>query len=198
MESHRKKSVTLIELIIAIILVSVIILGINSIDIFSRYHLISSDRRAKLQNDLSYCLDHITKEASKAIGNEAIFTSGSVVLINPNTTLDIFTDANGNGMRDIAGSAPKDKWIRYWFDSANYQLKYYADCTDATTPSCAGTPEILTKKITAFIPSVDFVTNGNYIDVSITGRWNPASALSPDNPEITMQASVNLPSVSTH
>jgi Tfp pilus assembly protein PilV len=200
MESCRNKSVTLVELIIAIVLVSVIILGINSVNIFSRYHLISSDHRAKLQNDVSFVLEHMTKEVSKAIGNEAItfsgFGSGSVISITDNTSLTIFIDATQDGIRNTAN----DYWIKYNLDTADdkHELTYCAKCPDKAC-ACSTTDglEILSKKITGFSPSVDF-TKGNYVTVDITGRWDPSNdKVSQDNPEISMRATINLPSVST-
>ncbi len=193
MPSCRKKSVTLIELIIAITLVSVIILGINSISIFSHYHLISSDRRAKLQNDLSYCLDHITKEASKAIGNEAIF--GSTTVVNAtNGSLTVFIDANQNAQKD---AEPNDYWIQYKLNGNT--LNYCSQCPDKACATCSSL-QPLSSKITAFTPDPpNFAADGNYIKVRIiTGRWDPANPVSQDNPEVTMQTTINLPSVSTH
>ena len=193
------KSVTLIELIIAIVLVSVIILGINSIDSFSRYQVISSSRRAKLQNDLSYCLDHITKNASLAIGNET-GAPNSVVKITGNS-LAIFIDANRDGLKG-AVSLNDDRWIKYTFSPANKQLTYCGYCSNFSCNPCEAVEgeEALSNKITVFNPSKDFVNSGNYITVDITARWDPASSasVSPDNPEINMRATIALPSVSTH
>ncbi|MBN2830857.1 MAG: prepilin-type N-terminal cleavage/methylation domain-containing protein [Candidatus Omnitrophica bacterium] len=190
----RNKSVTLIELIIAIVLVAVIILGISSINIFSNYHIISSDRRAKVQNEVSLCLEHITKEASRAIGNEAVFIGNTVVDIVTNTSLAVFIDADLDGKRDTA----KDYWIKYTF--ANNILSYCGNCGNSfVCGSCSISTEVLSKKITAFNPKKDFA-DGNHIEVSITGCHNPGGTPAcgtPDNPEITMHTAVDLPSVST-
>jgi len=70
MNTHlTHKSVTLVELIIAIVLLSVMVIGFSSIETFSRYHVLSADRRVKLQNNVSYALDHMTKHIAQAIGN---------------------------------------------------------------------------------------------------------------------------------
>jgi len=63
---------TLIELLISIVLLSLIVLGFASINVFSRYHVITSDRRAKLQNEVSYCMEHMTRNISMAFGNTEI------------------------------------------------------------------------------------------------------------------------------
>jgi type II secretory pathway component PulJ len=192
MRFNQNKSLTLIELIIAVSLVGVIILGINSINIFSHYQVISSDRRAKLQNDLSYCLEHITKEGMKAIGNERVFGSNSAVYAS-GSTLSFFIDGNKNGRIDGVNTTTGDYWIRY--SLASNQLSYCSTCTTAT--SCSNC-SVLSNKITAFTPSkaANF-SSGTYIDVLITGRWTPGSAVSTDNPEASMRSTIQLPSVSS-
>jgi len=189
---NQNKSLTLIELILAITLVGVIILGINSINIFSHYQVISSDRRAKLQNDLSYCLDHITKEGLRAIGNEKVFGLNSAVNVS-GSRLSFFIDGNKNGRIDGVNTSTGDYWIRY--SLASNQLSYCSTCTTAT--SCSNC-SVLSNKITAFTPfkSANF-SSGTYIDVAITGRWDPGSAVSADNPEASMRSTIQLPSVSS-
>ena len=190
MVSPHSKSVTLIELLIAIALLAVIILGINNINIFSRYHLISSDRRAKLQNDVSRCLEHITKNASSAIGNFAI--NGSNAVVNTSGGLYVYIDANGNGTRE---SGSGDRWIGYSLSGNN--LNYYADCGAGGGPSCGASPEVVASDITAFTPSLNI--SSSYIDVTLTACYNPASACgTPDNPSVTMATSITLPSVATN
>lgn len=140
------KSVTLLELIIAIALLSVIVLGLTSIDFFSRHHVVDADRRAKLQNQLYFVLEHMnrtitgTTNVGGAIGNEYLNTDTapypSVVDINhatgntERTRLKIYVDA-GNG---TAGSSPDgirqadvgnnpntydDHWVVYLFYDAS-------------------------------------------------------------------------------
>ena len=199
MAFHQNKSVTLLELIIAISLVAVIILGINSISIFSRNQVISSDRRAKLQNDISYSLDHITKQGLKTIGNEVIYGTNSAVLVEdvlPDTSLAFFIDGNSNGQRDI----PNDYWIKYTFNSVNHQLSYCNNCGSSSAPGfCSGGTEVLSEKITVFTPTkVANFAEGNHVGVQVSERWDPSISSSTDNPEMAMHATIQLPSVSTN
>jgi Tfp pilus assembly protein PilV len=188
---YSRRSLTLIELLIAIILLAVIILGVNSIDIFSRYHFISTDRRAKLQNDVSLCLEHITKSVSQAIGNEAV-TAGSVVSVNGNK-LSVFIDANGNGMVDTG-----DYWIGYKFNSGQHTLTYCSQCNNSACGSCVVSEDTLAKDITVFSPTTNNLSNG-YIDVSITACFDPTGTRgSSDNPSVTMSTSLGLPSVASN
>lgn len=194
------RSLTLIELLIAVSLLAVMVLGIANIDIFSRFQLVTADRRVKLQNDLSLCLEHMVKNLSNAIGNEALLGANSSVFIWPNSTntavLSVFTDTNGNGTME-AGAG--DYWMGYIFNSGNKQLNYCSRCADYSCSSCSVAQELLAKDITAFSASKDF-SQGNYINVVLTACWDPTGAIgpcgSPSNPSATMATAITLPSVS--
>lgn len=65
----RTPTVTLIELVMAIALLGVIILGAVSFEMASRYFLRSSKRKLKLLNEMSYILEHISLNVKIAIGD---------------------------------------------------------------------------------------------------------------------------------
>ncbi|MDD2927349.1 MAG: hypothetical protein PHE30_00660 [Candidatus Omnitrophica bacterium] len=195
----RLKSVTFIELMIAVILLAVIILGINNIDIFSRRHLVSADQRAKVQNDVSRSLEHITKSAGNSIGNETVYGSNTTIYISPDstntTTLSFFTDTNGNGLRNPDAG---DYWIRYSLNTTSHDLSYCNQCADADCAVCSGTEEVLAQGITAFSVTKDF-SQGNYMNVTITGCWDPAlTCNTSSNPGMAMSTTLTLPSLSTN
>lgn len=193
MFSCRNKAFTILELIISIALVGVIVLGINGISTFSHNHVISSDRRAKLQNDVSLCLDHITKQGLRTIGNETpSFNVNTAVIANSGISLAFFIDADGNGRRELGVS---DHWVRYTLSSN--QLSYFSNCGTGASPACSGSGEVLSDKITAFVITKNFAL-GNHVEVQVSGRWDPAVASSMTNPEVTMSAIIQLPSVSTN
>ena len=79
MNLRRNKSLTLFELIVALTLFSMMILGFASLDTFGRHHVISSERRAKMQNGLSFVLEHMTKHIADAIGNESVHGAKAVL-----------------------------------------------------------------------------------------------------------------------
>ncbi|MFA4989509.1 MAG: hypothetical protein WC576_01915 [Candidatus Omnitrophota bacterium] len=195
----RLKSVTFIELMIAVVLLAVIILAINNIDIFSRRHLISADQRAKVQNDVSRCLEHITKSAGSSIGNETAYGSNTSVYVSPDstntTTLSFFTDTNGNGlMNPDAG----DYWVRYSLNTTGYDFSYCSQCANAPCAVCSGTEEVLAHGITA-LSAVKNFSEGNYMNVTLTGCWDPTQACNTsNNPGMTMSTTLSLPSLSTN
>jgi Tfp pilus assembly protein PilV len=191
MPLYSRKSITLIELLIAIVLLAMVILGVNNVNVFSRYHLISTDRRTKIQNDASRCLEHMTKNASQAIGNEAVF-GGTTAIYATTNVFSFFADANGDGLRGTAG---EDYWAGYRLNTSTHQLGYCSHCSDYSCSSCSF--EYLANNITAFSAA----NQGNYVNANITTCWNPASPATcntPDNPSITMDTSIHLPSVSTN
>ena len=194
-----RKSITLIELLIALSLLAVMVLSINSIGVFSRYHSVSADRRAKIQNELSLSLEHLTKHLSTATGNETLYGDDSAVYISPNSTsttvLSVFTDANFDGLVD----STNDYWIGYNFNSSTHQLSYCGQCASASCGSCSVTTEYLSEHITAFSAEKKLSAGENYIEVALSACYDPAqthaSCGSADNPDISMSTSVGLPAV---
>ena len=215
-----KNGITLVELLIALILLSVIVLAVNSINISSHSHVISSDRRAKLQNEASIALAHMNKEISRAIGNELIFGADSVVStgnILTNNAIRVYIDSDaGGGLGDGIRDTLTDRWIAYRFSGATgvtateYQLWYCPQCTDATCVTCnpawATTENIIAKNIAAFTPTkpvnANSQLNNNFVRVQIVACWNPQTASLPNgtvnNPCVGMDTSMKMPSVSVN
>lgn len=213
-----KKGITLLELLIAIGILGLVVIAFANIHLFSYYQVLTSDKRAKLQHDDSYVLEHMAKEISKAIGNEKINGVDSVVktTINPNDSLIcIYIDANGNGQREAPINNPPataDHWLAYRFDSTGApsnrnQIRYCELCQNSNCNFNQCTPrdgEVLSSKIATFEPSkpainpgVDNTLKDNYVEIKLATRWTPDQPGSPDNPEITMKNRINMPAVST-
>ncbi len=191
---------TLIELLIAIGLLSVIILAISNMDLFTRFHTISADRRVKLQNDASFILEHMAKEINKAIGdtnNSAVDTSST---IEGNTAVQVWIDYNQNGRRDAG-----DREIAYRFTGSPtaYQIKWCPECANGPCTNCNpnwNSTEILSSRINSFTPT--FSSGNNFVDIQLTACWDPDEVSyacgTPDNPEVVMRTKIKMPSVSTH
>lgn len=217
---RNNKSVTLLELLIAVALLSVVVLGLTSIDFFSRNNVISADYKAALQNKIYLGLEHVRKNAVLAIGNERIDGARNVIDTVDTTfnsegdRLKIYADKNGNGIRDDGATG----WIAYRanYDHADgsgnkYQLLYCSQCPDKTCNACGGTGWVsVAPNITWFnaVKTEDgstFMTN-NYLDVTMTAclhpEWSEAGnpgadcGSSSDNPQTTMTTRILLPAVS--
>lgn len=214
MNLRLNKAVTLLELLIAISLAGIMVLAFLSIELFSRYHLKTSERRAKLQNDVSYILEHMSKEIVKAIGNERIYGANSVIdngTISNDEAVSVYIDASGNGQREDPINNPpagQDCWIAYRLrpGSDDYQMWYCPKCEDKPCTNCdpnwGTTINILSKKhITAFAinkPGGAILSN-NTIEIQITACWDPGNLTtcgSPDNPSVTMRNRIKMPAVS--
>lgn len=195
MKPRLSKSITLLELLIALTLVGVIVLAFSGIELFSRYHVTTADRRAKVQNEVSYVLEHMNKEISRAIGNELVDGNQNVTRISNVPLADFiqaFVDTNPNGVRDAG-----DHWIAYRRNLTNYHLDYCSNCSMATgaCSNCIQPWEILSERITAMNSTSAPLT------VTIVGCWDPRSTAfacgTSDNPSVNMSTSINMPSVST-
>jgi len=181
-QAALKRGVTLIEVLIAISLLSVIALALSSIDLFTRHHVIGSDRRAKLQNEVSYPLEHMNKHISQAIG-DALHNPVSIEDNQHKITVAI--DGNHDGILNDASTA-----IYSWSSSDN-DIKFNAT-------------EIIAKRITDCV--FTHTWNGikeNFVSVKITACWDPSQEAryacgTPDNPSVTMSESILMPSVSTN
>jgi hypothetical protein len=210
LKSTLNKSVTLLELLISIGLLGFLVLIFSSIDSFSHFHVISADRRSKVQNEVSILLGHISKEAGKAIGSNVISGQDPINYTTPisgDPAIRIYVDSGSKGADglylpgDGRWGSSSDRTVAYRFTGAatnpddSYQVWFYPNYT--TNPN---NYEIVAHNIAPFNISNDFVRNSanNYFEITITGRWQPAQAKSVDNPEIVMRTRMIMPSVSTH
>ena len=226
------KSITLIELLLALVVTSIVILYFFAIEKIGRQDLFNTDHRAKVQNNVSYVLDHMTTNITGrkklladnityqirggAIGNTRISpypvdTTG----IGGDNAIKIYIDSNNNGKLDPGSGTNEDKQIAYRYRPASaspatdrYQIWYYSNYTDYS-----GSYEVLTgnrirpdfSSNTGQYTYVVYDAAKNYLDVQITGCWDPTQ---PDgstnacgtlnNPSVTMHAYINMPSVSTN
>ena len=215
----RKKypGVTLIELLIAIVLLSIVTLGFFSIEVFSRHHVLTADRRAQAQNEASYALEHMSKNVARAIGNERINGANTVVDRGDATgggefrRLKVYIDGNNNGIRELP-VANQDYWIayRYFNNTASVTLRnsvqFCGHCQNKTCNQCTSgweTVSLRSNKVNGFEivkPNVANVLTDNYIEATVSACWDPQETNfvcgSSDNPTVTMRANIKMPSVS--
>lgn len=214
MKSFLKKSTTLLELIVALVLMGLLILAFANIDFFSRFHTITADRRAKVLNEVTYILEHMAKRINWAIGNPLIDGEAGIVDLSPidgDYAVRIYIDAGdfgdaqpGNGTREETGAGTTDHWIAYRCRSTGdplerYQLWYYAKCTNPN--NCQSDQEtVISSKVSAFNMTYD--PPDNYVFVNLTACWNPNETSHPcgtaENPNATMCTRIRMPSVSTN
>ncbi|MCK9604265.1 MAG: hypothetical protein M0R66_07910 [Candidatus Omnitrophica bacterium] len=223
MKEPRNKAVSIIELLISIILLSVIVLALASIDLFSRYHVVNSDQRARLQNQVYFVVEHMSREVSGAIGNENVYGADTVVNQQSLSGGDdygrvrVYVDGNGDGIRQPPSDHPNpaagdDHWIAYLFydntaSSNKNSIRYCGRCTDNNTPcpngnagACAIDWVTLSSNIQYFIPTkpaAGGILSQNYLDVEIIGCNDPTSGTcgNLENPIVTFRTNMKMPSV---
>ncbi len=180
MNPRRNSALTLIELIIAIVLFSVIVMTFFSIDLFSRRQVLSSSRLAEVQNNASYVLDHMTKHISEAVGR-----ADEAVQLANSSGVQVWVDDDKNGQLTSA-----DYVIRY---DNTFGFRYFPDFTNDPA-----TWETLSDKITNF----DSSGSDNYVYVTVTACWDPDGSPyacgTVDNPQVEMHTRIIMPSVTAN
>ncbi|MBP7216332.1 MAG: hypothetical protein KBA46_03500 [Candidatus Omnitrophica bacterium] len=180
-----KKAMTMLELIVALSLTALVMVGLFHMDVFARFRLMSSERRTVVQNEASLILEHMTRNCMAAIGNEIMHGSESVIDRIPGG-VRVYVDA-GDGQWGTAG----DHWIQYELRGNN--LIY---CSNV--PCAANNQQTLSSRVFAFdATNPPNPLQSNFLTVGVETRFNPARPVADDNPRIIMNTSIPLPSVTT-
>lgn len=164
--NKKNKSVTLIELIISVIVVSIMILSFYYIDTFSRNQVLNSDRRAKVQNELAYALEHMSKYIQQARGdtnNRGIVLTGS----------DFQVHVYFNSLTDNA-------WVTYSLSGNTLT----ANCSGSA--SCPFGAETLSNRITVFNATPG--DSGSSVEIDLVGLYKPTEAVSLRNPQVEIKS----------
>lgn len=192
---RQNKGLTLLELIIAVILLGIVVLAVTNIDYFAHFHVITADRRVRLQNELSLVLEHMSKKVSQSIGEQDQIshypiqgtTSGFIVRTDPNNTpqnLDddlLFTYAlSTNTLTSTCSQVSADSPACPTPASETLTTHLMSDVASGTKlPSNPATP----KGLYYFIDD-----NNTTIEVGLIGRHDVSKAKSLDNPQVEMSA----------
>lgn len=187
-----------------------IFLGFASIQSFSRYSFLAAKRRAVVQNEVTVVLEHLTKSitgtnySGGAIGNTMNFPihlttidtlNGIAIWIDTGNGLD--NTHTPDGKLETDGPYP-DGQVEYVYDPGTHQILFYS----GATPEYITTGHIVADKDHLKDgPDTHFYFNENinYLDVKITGRWDPSNlVVSKDNPEVVMYSRIKMPGVSSN
>ncbi len=181
-----KKSLTLIELLITMVLISVVILSVYGLYNLSFNIFKSSDRRAEVVNELSYVIDHIDKSVYLGTGwvdrpAVSVTTAGA-----PDFTVEIFQDldAAGNHLHTPA-DFNDDRIARYIFDAGDNTITF--EINDLG-------PEILTSRLVdpdPADPSDDLnidIDDGELVIDNLNFRYDPGE---PEDPKFNPAVSIS-------
>jgi hypothetical protein len=206
---RKLRATTLVELLIAAVLVSVIVLGLLGIDTFSRIHLSGAERRARLQNELSMILGHMHKNIAKAVGDPnnppmvTTYFKQDLTFCACKEGRLIFYWEDGEPDGKLVASNASDCLIQHKSAEHDYQNAYLwcrvslggngfvnslhflsgRNClvSSQNIPRlCNGGYEDLSLKITNLNAVAD--PKGKYLDVTITGCFQPELDKDPYDP----------------
>lgn len=162
--SHiHKKGLTLVELLLAVIVMSMIVLTAANVEVASRKMYFSADRQGQLQLRLSIAMEHTVRNISLVHGelnNPGIDVSlpNSIVFRRDQLNAGVFTPQDYSD----------DIWMRYWQDLAN-NLRFCPAWNIVPPAGCSSGETVIANNITAlqFIPH--FTATQSYLEIIITG-----------------------------
>ncbi len=199
---RHNKAITLIELLIAITLLGMVIWGASSIEVFSRSQFFIADRKAKIQNEASYVLSHVSKQLAESIGdiNTPAVTVSYLGSVTRNLTVVIDSDIDGR--RTLS-----DATVKYCYNStgcknaAAVPYTIYFNSNFSAVPGPA--PEILASHVRFFnVSSCDANPIINCVKIKVVTCWDPSETYktcgSLDNPSLNITNSIRMPSVSAN
>lgn len=175
----KKKSVTLVELILASILLSVVVLSAVSIDMTARYFFRSSDQKVQVLNDVGFLAEHMQTTISHAHGWQA---DNGYNLAQPTSSwLRIRLDG---GTPATFGDAA-DTWVEYRFNNANNQVTYCSNWNGG----CSVAVQTLSNRIRRMEFSLTASNTG--VLLNIGAIFDPSKDANPKiNPEVNFTTSV--------
>lgn len=182
--NHRfdHNGVTLVELILALVLVSTIIITGLSMELGLRRIYSSTDLEVQLLGEAAPIMMMVTKDINRGVGD---FTNPPFNTTTPSGwgadwAFRVRLDANNNGMAD---SVPPDVWVGYRYRGTSgpdsYQLWRYPNA------SAAGYT-VLSNKVVAH--NIGAPVNG-VSSFYISLRKDPAQPINYTNPQISVNSS---------
>ena len=181
----KNKSVTLLELMISLSVISVMVLSFYGIDNLSRNQVLNSDRRAKVQNELSYILEHMSKYVHRSIGNNIIASNRAIQAAG--SGFQVRVDFNSI---PTPSNFTDDAWITYSYSGSTLSVA----CSGTGCPFAS---ETLSSRVTVFTPTIG--DSGSSIEVDLEGLYDPAKAEERlTNPHVVMKTKMFCNSCSTN
>ncbi len=178
-----KKSLSLLEVVLAMVMLGMIVLAATSLDVASVEFFKSSNRKVEVINEVSLVMNHVEKSAISAHG-----------WIN-NPGFGIMSGGDGIWFR-LDGSRPPspsdytdDDYVFYRFDSGTNQIEYCkANSMISFSSACPGQSQILSNRIETC--TFSYPADSVVVQAEITGIYDPAgpAADERENPHVQMRS----------
>jgi len=184
-----RKGLTLVELLLASSLFSVIILGVTALDFYYRSQEIGEEARLRAQREVSLVLTHMTRNLSLVMGSVALGGNNiGLEVDNPGKRLKARIDRNNNGVIDAADNVD---WIGYRYVSGQYRVDFYPQ-HNAGAGWGGGPVEVISSKIKVF----EINLQDNFIIVEIAAQDKPSPTITFENPEVRILTRIYMPGYS--
>jgi len=174
-------------------IMSTMILSFYSLETFSHEKVLSADRRAKVQNALSYSLDYMSRMILEANGTKSNPAIKLYPDVGTKTGFQVRVDLNDPQTPTVLSD---DEWV--YFTLSGNELSVGG----STLPV-----EVLTNKIVANFVENDVLpadptdgfyvlidSLGNYVDIGLVGRFYPDQAPTLEtqltNPQVEMKTRI--------
>lgn len=189
-----KKSITLVELLVAGVLVSLVVMAAFTLDNTARSFYRSSKRKSELVNEMMFVVNHIQKNVSRRAG----YLGDTTASVVANNQLIMSIDRN-NTPTDLSD----DFLIRYFYDANNNAVDF-CDDWDSNLGNCnTNTQTLVTgiivntavdpvfsnlKSLGSQTPAFDIGVSINLMGLYNTGPNAPTSQR--DNPSAELKTAV--------
>jgi len=190
----KKRGMNLLELIVAMVLMSLVLLGFFSIELFSSHHVVTSDRRAKLQNEISYSLEYMAKYVQQGVGD---FNNPPITRYPTSGTQTGFRVRVDMNNPPTPNNLTDDTWVVFYL-SGN-ELRTFQGVGSSEALSSRICSNFVNDKMPQFPNAgfyVDITDNGAVVDVGLMGRYYPAQSVSMENPQTAMKTCLVVNSAS--
>ena len=204
----RSSAVTLLELLIAVAFFSLIVIAAATINVFGRYYLSSADKRAKVQNELSFAMEHMTKYVSQGV---RLSTRAPLVALA--NGFNVSVDPSALNSAPPITRTPEANYVLVNYQLVNNTLtaSYTTLAGAALTPPLSS--DTLSTRVLATAtftkipnpvpttpdPSGFYINlteptaaNPTVVEICLVGRYLPGSANPPtkDNPQVILKTRV--------
>jgi len=205
---NTTKSISLVELLVSIIIVTIMVLSFYSLQNYSQGQVINSERRSKVQNQLAYALEQMTKYVQQAQGNlsrppieyfPAGTPTGFRVWVDFNKTPSDLTDDSWVGYRisgnTITANCGGTSCPASFFNNENLTTQVLSNFSSIVMPS-----PLPVNPAAGFYAKIDPDSTGsvNVLEIGLVGRYNPSSPAGLTNPQVQMKTRIICHNSSTN
>ena len=179
----NRNGLSLTELMVAILLLSLITLAATSAELTSRRFYETSRDQIHVQDEVKLAMEHIVRHIQQGTGT----SDAPGFRASGGTQLEVDIDGLKTSVYDgqFDGAGVNDGTVRYTYQAANFRIEFDPD-TDV-----GGNEENLTGD---YITDCDFdIGNSpNQVEIHIEARNDPSQAVGPNNPQASLDTSVVL------